>query len=124
MNFCKCFNDPGTRAAGVSQDKLVPGEDSDSAVQDKGTKSGVPHSGGTERGRNCYHGDRLTGANKTSKFSSSSETGSRRRIQNRPRIQMTALNCDNTRTSKTTSVAARTLLLRRSTAVQLLLLPQ
>lgn len=29
MNFCKCFLDPRSCAAGVSLDKLVPGEDSD-----------------------------------------------------------------------------------------------
>lgn len=29
MNFYKCLNDPRSRAASVSQDKLVPGEDSD-----------------------------------------------------------------------------------------------
>lgn len=99
-------------------------QDSIQTVRFKIKVQNLVHSGGTEWGRSCYHGDRLTWANNTSKFSSSSETGSRRRIQNRPRVQMTALNCDNTGTSKTTSVAARTLLLRRSTAIQLLLLLQ
>lgn len=46
MNFCKCFNDPRTRAR-ISQDKLVPGGDSDKAqFKIKGQKLCVPHSGG------------------------------------------------------------------------------
>lgn len=88
MNFCKCFNDPRTRAARISQDKLVPGGDSDKArFKIKGQKLCVPHSGGRPGDATVTMGTGelvlTTGASFF--FASSSESSSRRRIRIRSR---------------------------------------